>query len=275
MFSFICSTLHAIKLRQATFSAAAVLSVSLLFALPSPNAAELPAPLNSKAQTFSSGESQVELIELYTSEGCSSCPPADHWLGQLKKEPGLWRDFVPAAFHVGYWDQLGWADRFAQPKFQQRQRNYRTLGISSGVYTPGFFVAGFEWRQWFRGPRTIPNSTLIVGQLNATRHNKQLEVEFTPQAHQPNKQYRVSVALLADKITSPIGRGENQGKLLQHHFVVLDFQQATSDNLHWSFDLPIQQIKTKESAERYAVAVWLSEIDNPQALQATGGWLKN
>jgi len=64
---------------------------------------------------FSSGTNHVSLVELYTSEGCSSCPPADRWFSELKRDDGLWREFVPLAFHVDYWDYIGWQDRFASP----------------------------------------------------------------------------------------------------------------------------------------------------------------
>ena len=64
---------------------------------------------------------QVGLLELYTSEGCSSCPPADRWLSKLKGEPKLWRNIIPLAFHVDYWDYIGWEDRFASPAYTARQ----------------------------------------------------------------------------------------------------------------------------------------------------------
>ena len=72
-------------------------------------------------QRFSSGPAQVALVELYTSEGCSSCPPAERWLGELRTAPGLWRDFVPVAWHVDYWNRLGWPDRFSTKEFTARQ----------------------------------------------------------------------------------------------------------------------------------------------------------
>ena len=62
--------------------------------------------------TLSSQEQRTTLIELYTSEGCSSCPPADRWLSRLKDDPRLWKQIVPLAFHVDYWNYLGWRDRF-------------------------------------------------------------------------------------------------------------------------------------------------------------------
>src|SRR5580698_8345911 len=92
-----------------------------------------------------SGMGRVAVIELYTSEGCSSCPPADHWLEALRNQRGLWRDFVPIGFHVNYWDNLGWKDRFASRPFTQRQ--YALAGTWGGnsVYTPCFAFDGKEW----------------------------------------------------------------------------------------------------------------------------------
>src|SRR6476660_686425 len=74
------------------------------------------------ATTFESGDTQSMLIELFTSEGCSSCPPAEKWLSALKSNQDLWKKIVPVAFHVDYWDRLGWRDRFAKPDFTSRQQ---------------------------------------------------------------------------------------------------------------------------------------------------------
>src|SRR5690242_13991684 len=76
------------------------------------------------SQQFRSGPAPVSLLELFTSEGCSSCPPAEKWLGDLREETGLWRDFVPVAFHVNYWDHLGWRDALASAAFTQREHAY-------------------------------------------------------------------------------------------------------------------------------------------------------
>ena len=96
--------------------------------------------------SIESPPTQVDLIELYTSEGCSSCPPADRWVSSLQDEPGLWRDFIPLAFHVDYWDYIGWVDRFASPAFTARQYRYAAQQSMRTVYTPGFFNNGKEWR---------------------------------------------------------------------------------------------------------------------------------
>ncbi len=104
---------------------------------------------------FTSPERQVRLIELYTSEGCSSCPPADRWLSGLLTESHLWSSVVPIAFHVSYWDYLGWRDPFASEEYAKRQRIYASYG-GTNVYTPGFFVNGREWRGFFEN-RVLPS----------------------------------------------------------------------------------------------------------------------
>ena len=96
--------------------------------------------------TFMSKPNRAHLLELFTSEGCSSCPPAEAWLSKLKDAPGLWTDFVPLAFHVDYWDRLGWRDPFAAKAWTARQYQYSAFWKSSSVYTPGFVLDGREWR---------------------------------------------------------------------------------------------------------------------------------
>ena len=99
---------------------------------------------------FNSGNKQVALLELYTSQGCSSCPPADAWLSELKNESGLWTEFVPVALHVSYWDYLGWKDRFSKKEYSSRQRLHKGQGHVKVVYTPGFFLNGKEWKRRVR-----------------------------------------------------------------------------------------------------------------------------
>ncbi|TPW10725.1 MAG: hypothetical protein FD130_2142 [Halothiobacillaceae bacterium] len=98
---------------------------------------------------------RTAVLELYTSEGCSSCPPADRWLHQFTTDARLWRDIVPLAFHVDYWDYLGWRDRFAHPEHTARQQTYAAIGGIKTVYTPGLVLNGREWRGWFER-RTLP-----------------------------------------------------------------------------------------------------------------------
>src|SRR5262245_51684991 len=119
------------------------------------------------ATTFESGETQGTLIELFTSEGCSSCPPAEKWLSELKSNQELWKKIIPVAFHVDYWDRLGWRDRFAKPEFTSRQQHYAATWGGDSVYTPGFVVNGKEWQRWFGGD-AMPLTSTKVGVLRVS-----------------------------------------------------------------------------------------------------------
>src|SRR6266566_907051 len=115
--------------------------------------------------TFESGETAATVIELFTSEGCSSCPKADAWMSQLKSSRDVWKNIVPAAFHVDYWDGLGWPDRFAKPEFTQRQRRYAFSWPTGAVYTPTFVVNGKEWPGFFKreaAPKAGPEKVGIL-----------------------------------------------------------------------------------------------------------------
>jgi hypothetical protein len=107
------------------------------------------------AQLIQSPGTQVNLLEVYTSQGCSSCPPAEHWLTRFETDPRLWQQFIPVNFHVDYWDSLGWKDPFAAAKFSTRQRRYEQLSYATSVATPGFILDGRGWNGWFYG-HTLP-----------------------------------------------------------------------------------------------------------------------
>src|SRR5258708_30257782 len=106
-------------------------------------------PLFAEPITFQSEDTPATLLELFTSEGCSSCPPADAWMSKLKTNPGLWKRVVPVVFHVDYWNGLGWPDRFAPAANTARQHRYAAAWRSNSVYTPGFVLNGHERRGSF------------------------------------------------------------------------------------------------------------------------------
>ena len=116
-------------------------------------------------QILRSPSLQTTFVELYTSQGCSSCPPADRWYSSLLQHPGLWQQVIPVAFHVDYWNYLGWEDRFARNAWSQRQQLHRNQGNSRAVYTPAIMAAGKEWRDWrYRNP-ALPESARETGVL--------------------------------------------------------------------------------------------------------------
>src|SRR5262245_2566606 len=136
--------------------------------------------------TFRSDEKQTTLLELYTSEGCSSCPSAESWLGRLKTDQTLWKAVVPVAFHVDYWDYLGWRDPWAAKSFSERQRSYAAAWSAASVYTPGFVLNGKEWRAWSsqKAPPQSHNESVGVLKVSSTDTEHWL-VSFAPAASRP------------------------------------------------------------------------------------------
>lgn len=214
---------------------------------------------------FSSGENRTHLLELYTSEGCSSCPPAEAWFGGLREEPGLWRDFVPVAFHVVYWDRLGWRDRFASKDFTARQYAYASQWSSDSVYTPGLVLDGGEWRE-NSGQHLPPASTEKAGVLSVEyADNGTCRVKFASMGD-----YEAHVALLGGGIVSHVRSGENKGRTLRHEFVALALTTARLEAGAAQVMLPST---AREGVTRVALAVWVTRRGELTPVQATGGWL--
>jgi len=221
-------------------------------------------------QQWRSSSEQATLLELYTSEGCSSCPPADRWLSGLLDDPALWHSLFPVALHVDYWNDLGWQDRFARSEFSTRQRNYRREGRSNGVYTPGVQAAGWEWRGWRKGA-TVPTTGRETGNLHLILDGSEFKAEFEPVDEANPSRAELHVALLGVGVNSRVKAGENRGKLLQHDFVVLGYQVFGGDDLNWSGSLPA--FSGAVEPQRWALVAWVSPSDRQDPLQVVGGWM--
>ncbi len=221
--------------------------------------------------TFSSGERRVTLVELYTSQGCSSCPPADRWLRGLRNDERLWSEIVPVALHVDYWDYIGWKDRFADPVHSQRQRDYVRRGAASTVYTPGFFTNGSEWAGWFRS-RDLALPAGSPGILDVSVESEEARILFTP-GESPGDSLEVFVAILGMGLETEIHAGENRGRKLRHDFVTLHLDsiamQATAGKHIARIPLPT----IESEAEQLSIAVWVTRKGDTEVLQATGGLL--
>ena len=216
-----------------------------------------------------STHTQATLLELYTSEGCSSCPPADEWYSSLRHHPELWRSVIPLGFHVDYWNYLGWEDRFAKPSYGSRQREYRQQGYARGVYTPGVFAGGREWQQW-RHSRPIPVTNKTAGLLEIHIGERDFSASFAPSDPGTDLVHHLHVALLGNGLKSAIKSGENRGRELRHDFVVLEVSRFTSDNFRWSGALPASTLA--QAAEALSWVAWVSSGEDLTPLQAAGGW---
>ncbi len=224
-------------------------------------------------QTFTSGDRAVALVELFTSEGCSSCPPAERWLSGLAEEPGLWERFVPVAFHVDYWNYLGWNDRFASGDYSDRQRLYIEQGAARVVYTPGVFRAGSEWLGWRSGQR-LAAAGEPAGRLTAEVENGRAVIRYVPAAP-TGAPLDVSIALLGMGLETEVLAGENRGRKLAHDFVVLNHRVVRLDREHTEYRAESELEAPAELAKTYALAVWVSARGVQEPLQATGGLLES
>ena len=153
------------------------------------------------------------VVELYTSEGCSSCPPADRWLSTLKGRS----DVLALAFHVNYWDQLGWVDRFATPESTARQHQLSRWAGSNSVYTPQIVVNGRDGRAGVSLPKAAAASA--VG-LTLQRDGDVVTAQIA--AAGPTAPARLDGywAVLEDGHQSKVRAGENAGETLLHDHVV-------------------------------------------------------
>lgn len=213
--------------------------------------------------TWSSSNKATTLVELYTSEGCSSCPPAERWMNSLVKHPRLFKDLIPLAFHVDYWNYLGWEDRFAKDANSHRQRVLHRQGIFSGVYTPGVAAASREWHGW-RRQSAIPTSDQSPGILQATITDGLATISF-----QHTGQYKLHIVYLGMGLHTAVKSGENRNRSLSHEFVVLKHWQEPG-NGHWKIELPKIPDMQPNSV---ALAIWLTAKHSERVIQAVGGYL--
>lgn len=167
-------------------------------------------------------------VELYTSEGCSSCPPADRWWSAQADEQRLW-----LAFHVDYWDDLGWRDPYSDPRFGERQRRISARTSPNRVYTPEVAVEGKEYRAWRQG---LPAATWTPGpaltvQLRHTGSRWSVQSQLRPAPPSAS----LYVALTEDGIRRMVHAGENRGLRLAHDRVVRVWvgPAAIGETLEW------------------------------------------
>lgn len=177
----------------------------------------------------------VVVVELYTSQGCSSCPPADAFVAMLASDPRI----LPLALHVDYWDYIGWADHFAQAKFTDRQRAYARAIGSKTIYTPQFIIGGMDRIEGYS-----PNETQAQLRRHlAAKANVELKVErvgdqlvISAEADPPlSEPVRIQVVRYVPEETVSIGRGENAGKTITYHNIVTSWEVVGE----WSGQAPL------------------------------------
>jgi len=175
-----------------------------------------------------SGQVRVALVELYTSEGCSSCPPADRWLSGLSGTGFGTDKVVPLAFHVDYWDYIGWRDEFAKARFTERQRRAAAVNRSKVVYTPQVLLSGADYRGW-GSPRDLASRLADINALPpgadialalGRKAEGGVEISVTSALREPVSDAALYLALHENRLANEVKAGENSGRRLEHDYVV-------------------------------------------------------
>jgi hypothetical protein len=216
---------------------------------------------------FESKPTRNHLIELYTSEGCSSCLPAEEWMSGLKNQPRLWQDIVPVAFHVDYWDHLGWKDPFASKIWTERQADYSVRWKQESVYTPAFALDGKEWHYGALPAVAIETPGVLKISVNGDR----VSAAFKPSIGAGGR-YDIHVARLGFSVKVDVTAGENTGRKLMHDFVVLGLTNETVKSGAKELQLPAPST-TSVIDPRTAIAAWVTQAGQIEPIQAVGGWL--
>ncbi len=193
------------------FVALLAMSVAATLAIIAPGGASAAATCSAQ-----SGATVPVVVELYTSEGCSSCPPADRWLTGLKGRDGV----VALAFHVDYWDSLGWKDRFAQPQFTQRQNATQHTSGARFAYTPQVILDSHDAPNWSSySPSSLQGKAPATVALKLDHDATGLALTVSPGNGAPAK-LSGYIAVVDDGMQTHVGAGENRGETLRQDGVV-------------------------------------------------------
>ena len=214
-----------------------------------------------------SGAAVPTIIELYTSEGCSSCPPADRWFSQLKSDAGV----IGLAFHVDYWDGLGWKDRFASSTFTARQAQLQKRSNARFSYTPQIVLNGVDYPRWreLRLPLSAHTASGSAVQMTIARHGDSYAANVIALEGAPER-LEAFWALTEDGFSTSVRAGENHGATLIHDLVVREYSPIAA----WSSESLRQRTfnfspRTRENpAHRRLVNLVIVDSKTGQPVQA-------
>lgn len=218
-----------------------------------------------------SGPTLNPLIELYTSEGCSSCPPADRWLAELKAGPA-----VPLALHVDYWDYIGWRDRFADARFSARQREVARRTGGRVIYTPQVVLDGRDFRAWSR-PDTVMQG---IGQAAAKPARARISLSAEEKSagnwslrlegDVAQRQGRAAayLAVFENGLETEVRAGENAGARLRHSNVVREWFGPVAIATDGRFGLSRELKRADIDYRKAGLAAFIEDPDTGEVLQA-------
>jgi len=222
-----------------------------------------------------SGARTLPLVELYTSEGCSSCPPADRWLAKTLVPA----DDGPAAalaFHVDYWDKLGWPDRFARAAWSGRQRDIARASRSGVVYTPQVVIQAQDTLAWQSGgapaelaksAATAPRATIAI---ETETRGASIAIKATARVNPPAPRgdARLVVAYTDGGHVTKVRRGENAGVTLAHEHVVRELYTGKPADATGAMTLEATLERPSEPGSHPRLVAFVERFDAREVLQA-------
>lgn len=245
--------------------AVAALAGTAASAAPAPSACQAQSPAHA-----------VALVELYTSEGCSSCPPADKWLRDLPVQATDQLPIVPLALHVDYWNSIGWTDRFSNHAYTDRQNWLAGLAHSHLVYTPEVFVNGHEVRNWSDG-NVLRLAQTALGQPApaAVTLSEHQNADGTYQATATLEKIQgkhgsvaLVVALYENNVTSVVKAGENSGATLRHAFATRALSDPVKVDNGKAIALLAGHLPAGAKTEDLGFVAFAQDVENGDILEA-------
>lgn len=220
---------------------------------------------------------RVTVVELFTSEGCSSCPPADRWFSGLPQDGISAENAVLLAYHVDYWNQLGWPDRFSRPQFSDRQRAVAKRSGTGFIYTPQVTVDGRDFRQRLStgslraklaGINREPGQARIKADIRRSAPELRIvgEVEL---ADAGNGNAQVWIAAFENGLATHVKAGENAGARLNHDYVVRElagpFPIGAGERARLDHRI---KVAADWNPERLGIAIFVEQADTGKVLEA-------
>lgn len=213
------------------------------------------------------------VLELFTSQGCSSCPPADAVLAKyaMQNNPNI----LPLAFHVDYWNRLGWKDPFSKAQFSQRQNDYANIMNTQGNYTPQVIINGQQElvgsnesviKEWVNDALAAKNQPIILIKKSVLIDN-QITIEYDANSKLSNTV--INLALVKKQELTSIKRGENNGLKLTNYNIVFDFKTLSSSTNTANFEF-----NEKWLPSDFFVALYLQNSKTGKILAATKSEIK-
>jgi hypothetical protein len=236
----------------------------------------LAAPARAATACHAASDAQTRpLVELYTSEGCDSCPPADRWFSSQFDAAGTSQHAIALAFHVDYWDRLGWVDRFADAKYTERQYQAMYANGASFVYTPQVLVQGRTLANLRTGvPAAIdaaarePARATIT--LDATPGGSEVVVRADARVNDASRMRdaQLFVAYADSGLVSDVKAGENRGVRLEHDHVVraLRLAGAAGRAGHWQASVTLP--KPAEAGKHPMLVAFVQRAASGDILQS-------